>query len=51
MSKSLGERGSFMDESKKEILEKEKIYHEMKKARTPIYIVIGWDFFYKFAYK
>ena len=30
-----------MDESKKEILEKEKIYHEKKKARTPIYIVIG----------
>lgn len=39
-----------MDESKKEILEKEKIYHEKKKARTPIYIVIGVLIIYAFFF-
>lgn len=39
-----------MDESKKEILEKEKIYHKKKKARTPIYIVIGVLIIYAFFF-
>ena len=39
-----------MDESKKEILEKEKIYHEKKKARTLIYIVIGVLIIYAFFF-
>ena len=41
-----------MDESKKEILEKEKIYQTLKreKARTPIYIVIGVLIIYAFLF-
>lgn len=39
-----------MDENKKEILEKEKIYHEKKRSRTPIYIVIGVLIIYAFFF-
>lgn len=39
-----------MNESKKEILEKEKIYHEKKKTRKPIYIVIGVLIIYAFFF-